>query len=166
MDAMRLADVQRFAVDARVVLATLEALQRYGSEGLEGLVLWLGSVDGAVAHVSHAVVPEQNPIRSESGVGYFVEGTTLFSLNQALAKTGLRLIAQVHSHPTAAYHSDVDDRYAIVTAEGGLSLVVPNFGRAPLDPSLWAVYRLKKGTWSELDNEEMTSLITMIGETA
>jgi hypothetical protein len=166
MDLTRLADVERIAVGAGVVVATIEALQEYGSEGLEGLVLWLGSVEGTFARVSRAIVPEQNPIRSESGVGYFVEGATLFDLNRALSTTGLRLIAQVHSHPGEAYHSDADDRYAIVTAEGGLSLVVPNFGRAPLDPNFWAIYRLKQGVWNELSPDEVASLITMVGETA
>jgi hypothetical protein len=106
-------------------------------------------------------MPPQQPIRSESGVGYFIEGETLFHLNQALAGSSLRLIAQVHSHPSEAYHSDADDRYAIVTAEGGLSLVVPNFGKAPVDPTIWAIYRLTQGEWRELDSAEARLLIKM-----
>jgi len=71
------------------------------------------------------------------------------------------LIAQVHSHPTEAYHSEADDRFAIVTAEGGLSLVVPNFGNAPLDPRLWAIYRLTCGEWRELDAKESQTFISI-----
>jgi proteasome lid subunit RPN8/RPN11 len=104
-------------------------------------------------------VPDQKPIKSEDGVGYFIDGQVLFELNQKLSDTGLRLIAQVHSHPGEAYHSETDDRYAIVTADGGLSLVVPDFGEAPNDPTLWAVYRLSKGSWLELDAVQARSLL-------
>src|SRR5439155_4903701 len=99
------------------------------------------------AEVIHAVVPRQKPISSEDGVGYFVSGETLFELNRHLSESGLRLIAQVHSHPQEAFHSEADDRYAIVTTEGGLSLVVPNFGHASADPVSWAVYRLHGQDW-------------------
>jgi hypothetical protein len=71
------------------------------------------------------------------------------------------LIAQVHSHPNEAYHSEADDEYAIVTAEGGLSFVVPNFGKAPLDPTIWAIYRLTQGEWRGLNMNEAKLLISM-----
>jgi hypothetical protein len=161
MDALRLANVRHVKIEPHVVSSTLETLQEYGKHGFEGLVLWLGEIEGEAAHISRAIVPEQEPIASESGVGYFVDGKTLFRLNRVLELTGLRLIAQVHSHPTNAYHSEADDRYAIVTAEGGLSLVVPNFGRAPLDPTFWAIYRLIKGEWQEVNMTDAKLLISM-----
>jgi hypothetical protein len=161
MTASRLADVRHVRIESHVVSFTLANLQKYGAKGLEGLVLWLGEVEGDVAHVSRAIVPEQKSISRESGVGYFVEGNTLFQLNRALAQTGLRLIAQVHSHPNEAYHSEADDQYAIVTAEGGLSFVVPNFGKAPLDPTIWAIYRLTQGEWRGLNMNEAKLLISM-----
>jgi Prokaryotic homologs of the JAB domain len=145
-----LAKVQAVRIDPKVIASTLATLRAYGSRRLEGLVLWLGTIDGIEAHVTHALEPEQHSIADENGVGYFVDSETLFRLNKALAATGLRLIAQIHSHPTDAYHSEADDRYAIVTSEGGFSLVVPNFGQAPADPTAWAAYRLEKGVWTEL----------------
>jgi hypothetical protein len=142
----------------------LETMQEFGSHGWELLVLWLGEVDldTCEARVTHAYVPNQKPISSEDGVGYFVDGETLFQLNRDLSESGLRLIAQVHSHPREAYHSDADDRYAIVTAEGGLSLVVPDFGRAPPDPTSWAAYRLHNREWQELNIAEVSALFEVI----
>lgn len=138
----------------------LDTMRRFGARGWEVLVLWLGDVEPGQgrARVRHAFVPKQKPIESEEGVGYFVTGDTLFELNKGLAETGLRLIAQVHSHPQDAYHSEADDRYAIVTAEGGLSLVVPNFGHAPANPLSWAVYRLHGKEWRELSEKEVRAL--------
>ena len=135
-------------------------MREFGAHGWEVLVLWLGTIDGLTneATVERAFVPDQKPISSEDGVGYFVTGQTLFKLNKGLSETGLRLIAQVHSHPRDAYHSAADDRYAIVTAEGGLSLVVPDFGKAEPDPNNWAVYRLQRRRWCELSAKEVNQL--------
>lgn len=155
----RLQAVRQFCVDAVVIDATLETLRRFGEHHLEGLVLWVGNVNETRAYVTKMIVPEQQPVSDERGVGYFVSGETLFFLNKTLAETGLHLIAQVHSHPSEAYHSEADDRYAIVTAEGGLSLVVPDFGNAPADLLQWAIYRLNAGDWNELSTAEVSSLM-------
>jgi proteasome lid subunit RPN8/RPN11 len=159
MQHIRLDNIQRIIIEPGVIMTTLRVLQDFGVHGCEGLVLWVGEVTEALARITRAVVPNQNPIKSEGGVGYFVNSDTLFELNRKLDDTGLRLIAQVHSHPSEAYHSNADDRYAIVTANGGLSLVVPDFGKAPPDPTLWAVYRLSNGCWSELNIDQARSLL-------
>jgi hypothetical protein len=158
MEAARMDGVRSVSVDPTVIDATIKALRIFGKHRLEGLVLWLGSVEPGRARVLRAFVPEQRSVADEDGLGYFVSGETLFALNRALAETGLRLIAQVHSHPREAYHSAADDRYAIVTANGGFSLVVPNFGRAPADPASWAVYRLSQGDWRELSPQEVQNV--------
>ncbi len=159
MGDAQLQGVRSITVDRKVVHGTLDALQEFGSDGLERLVLWLGLIEPGRAHVIKAFVPVQESVAGEEGLGYFVSGQTLFKLNRGLAETGLRLIAQVHSHPSEAYHSEADDRYAIVTAEGGLSLVVPDFGNAAPDPSSWAVYRLTDGVWVGLNPSESRALL-------
>jgi hypothetical protein len=164
MVSARMQDVKAVMIPGKIVQDTLAVLQVYGKRRLEGLVLWVGNIENEVARVLKAIAPEQNPIRSEEGVGYFVTGDTLFLLNRFLAESGLRLLAQVHSHPTEAYHSDTDDRYSIVTAEGGLSLVVPNFGIAPEDPGAWAVYQLRQGVWTDLDRAEVEQLLKVSNE--
>lgn len=159
MTGSSLSAVSTVSIDQSIVETTLQVLQDYGALGLEGLVLWLGVLRGDEAAILRAFVPPQLPVSSEGGVGYFVDGETLFALNKALEETGLRLIAQVHSHPTDAYHSDTDDRYAIVTANGGLSLVVPDFGHAEPSPAAWAVYRLREGNWEELGPRQRSRLL-------
>jgi hypothetical protein len=156
-----LAAVRRITIDAQVIDTTLDVLQEVGDLGCECLVLWLGTVSGDQAVITDAYVPDQRPIQGEQGVGYFVPGEALFRLNQVLSTSGLRLIAQVHSHPSDAYHSHADDEYAIVTAEGGLSLVVPDFGHAPPNPTKWAVYRLESGLWQEVSQMKLASLLEL-----
>ncbi len=158
--------IKRISVRRPTIEKMLATMREFGSNGWELLVLWIGEIDstGESARVVQAFVPKQKAITSEDGVGYFVSGETLFELNKALADTGLRLIAQVHSHPHMAYHSEADDRYAIVTAEGGYSLVVPEFGDASIDPSDWAVYRLHGRDWLELEEKEVRDIFKVSNE--
>ena len=158
--------LRHITVKRAIIDQMLERMREFGSHGWELLVLWVGDIEPGTgkANVVQAYVPKQKAISSEDGVGYFVNGETLFELNRDLSETGLRLIAQVHSHPRRAYHSDADDRYAIVTAEGGLSLVVPDFGSAPADPASWAVYRLHGSDWREVSTSEVGTLFEVIDD--
>jgi len=160
MDA-RMKEVTSLVVPTRIVNRTLDVLRQFGRHGCEGLVLWVGTVRDRTATVEDVFVPDQHPIRGEEGVGYAVGAKALFEVNRLLSERNKRLLAQVHSHPSEAFHSAADDKYAIVTTEGGLSLVVPDFGHAPPDFSTWAVYRLTQGTWRELDSEAVHTFVQM-----
>jgi Prokaryotic homologs of the JAB domain len=162
MATNQLRSVKRVTLKREILDSTLKTIREFGRHRSEALLLWLGHVEAETAQIVKVFTPEQHAISSEDGVGYFVDGNTLFQLNRDLSETGLRLIAQVHSHPQEAYHSAADDRYAIVTAEGGLSLVVPYFGRAPADPTSWAVYRLRGHRWEELKKNEAKMLFELV----
>jgi hypothetical protein len=149
----------KVSIPADILLATSEALRTYGEDDCEGLVLWLGQrQNDNTMHVEKALVPPQDSIKSEDGVGYFVTSETLFSLNKYLSESGLRLLAQVHSHPGRAYHSAADDRYCIVTTEGGFSIVVPDFGFGPSDLYQWAVFQLIEGIWEKLSPRQVKTV--------
>lgn len=98
--------------------------------------------------VRSAHVPRQTATRSHAGLSVRVEGDALHDLNVWLYEQKQVLAAQVHAHPTDAYHSDTDDTFPIVTALGGLSLVVPDFCRRDLLTES-AAYRLTPDGWVE-----------------
>lgn len=154
---MLLRDVKKVHIAQDLVTQTVEALRSFGQNRCEGLVLWLGTSSGNEARISDAWVPPQTPIRSESGVGYMVSGETLTEISRECRRRGVGLVAQVHSHPGRAYHSDADDRYATVTTNGGFSLVVPNFGVGPARIAAWAAYRLKGSDWVEMTLREVSA---------
>lgn len=156
-----LAAVTTVQVDAPVLQQTVEALRSFGRSGNEGFALWVGTIANDRASVTQCLVPKQNSIQSEDGVGYFIESSTLFALNRYLSEQKLRLIAQVHSHPTEAYHSSADDAYAVVTAEGGFSLVVPYFARGPALIASWAVYRLRDRRWRQLPLRDVQAVFSV-----
>jgi len=152
------------SIDQTLIEETLLALRHYGRDGYEGLVLWLGEKNSENAIVTNAIVPSQTPIRSESGVGYLVSGDTIFELNKHLHESGLRLIAQSHSHPGKAYHSEMDDRYAIATKEGSYSIVVPDFAVGEANLHRWVVYQLRHGRWIELGKNEVQGHFSVTGD--
>lgn len=152
-------DVTAINLPKTVLMETVGALRDYGQRGCEGLVLWVGGIHGRSASITAALVPPQQSINDENGVGYFLDSQTMFSINRLLSERQLRLLAQVHSHPGRAYHSRTDDLYAIVTTEGGLSLVVPDFAVGPVDLGHWATYRLRGGRWLELAAHEVLELV-------
>ena len=94
-----------------------------------------------------------------------MEGNALHELNVWLRRNGERLVAQVHSHPTDAYHSGMDDDFAIVTAAGSLSLVVPDFAVRAFSVAECAVYRLTgDGRWAEVLPRKAAALVAVVPE--
>ena len=61
------------------------------------------------------------------------------------------VLAGLHSHPSAAYHSEVDD-LGLLHAPDFVSIVLPNYGFTTLDeaPTSWAVYvGVEGGSWRQ-----------------
>jgi len=137
-----LTEVGVVEVPASAVSVTQAALAGAGQRGVEGMALWAGVQDGRSFYVREAIVPVQEGIRGPHGLLVSVGEAELRRINLHLYRSGLRLLAQIHSHPTEAYHSAVDDEYAIATALGAFSIVVPDFARAPLRMVNCATYRL------------------------
>lgn len=133
-----------FVVPLEVAQVTHAHLRAKGTEVSEGVVLWIGTFEPPV--ITRAVVPEQ-----ETSAGRFrVPLHARQQLTRELAGSGQMLVAQVHSHPQAAFHSPVDDVEAIPRRVGTYSLVVPDFGARPhlLDGA--ALYQLADdGRWIE-----------------
>lgn len=137
-------------------------LREVGTRGLEGQALWAGRCEGPAFHVSQTLIPAQTGFRTADGVGVYVEAEELHRINVWLYQQQLSLIAQLHSHPGSAYHSDTDDAFPIATTVGSLSIVVPSFAQEPFALSACAVYRLLPGRgWASLTPAEAQQLITI-----
>lgn len=152
-----LTNVSTFVIHRTVVEETIEVLREAGQQGLEAFVLWGARMDREqTLEFRSAIVPKQTAHRTASGLLVTVEGEALFSANKTLYERGEILAAQVHSHPTNAFHSDTDDCYSLVTLVGALSIVLPDFGRDGLAAAdRWAWYRLVgPGRWSNLTADD------------
>jgi hypothetical protein len=148
-----LASVERFIVPSDVRAATEQHLQQAGRDRFELFVLWTGCIKGPNFEVEHAYVPDQRSYREDGDLMVHVEGPALFELNRWLYERKQLLGAQVHTHPTTAYHSDVDNEFPIMTTIGGLSIVLPNFGDGGLLAHGVVAFRLSQAGWIQLADD-------------
>jgi proteasome lid subunit RPN8/RPN11 len=110
----------------QVLDATIAALQRGGRRQEERVVLWLARSGGSDrAEIVEVYEPEQ----TASIDRFHLPPASIAALMRHLGATRRRIVAQVHSHPGRAYHSDVDAEWAIIRHIGALSLVLPRFAR-------------------------------------
>jgi hypothetical protein len=152
--------VSSFTISRGLLRATQAALQEFGLQQMERFVLLTGVITGERALVRSAWVPLQFPETHDRGFSVTVPGEELRRLNREWVRKHEQLMIQVHSHPTFPYHSSTDDRYPMVTLEGGLSIVVPLFGFCSLtDLQSCAIYRLAQGEWHWLSPTEAGALV-------
>jgi len=134
-------------------------LRYAGTKGVEGVALFAGITLDTVFHVKETIIPEQKSYILEQGLMYAVDSNEMHRLNLELYKNEMQLIAQIHSHPGLAYHSEADNRYPIVDTYGGISIVVPNFATGEVSLKEAAVFRLALDkTWNKLSDKEVDSL--------
>jgi len=156
------ADLVNIRVPLLAVEEAHEFLRFAGTRQNEGFALWVGNRDGAVFHVRKAIIPEQTAHVTDDGVCVSVGPDELHRLNVELYAEQMTIIAQLHTHPGSAYHSDTDDSFPIATTVGCLSLVIPDFARFPFALKRCAVYRLTKaGAWAILEPGDVEKLITV-----
>jgi hypothetical protein len=104
---------------------TLSELKRVGRWGSECVVLWLGRRCADSIQVEEVWVPEQ-----KAGRCFFhIPENAMAKLFKELCARRLMIAAQIHTHPGRAFHSEADDKWAIVRHAGALSLVIPYFAR-------------------------------------
>lgn len=162
-----IANVRTVSIPRSVLADTYDLLREAGAEGLESIALWAGSFtdDPRYFSVSAVILPTQVASRTEHGLLATVDGDEIFRVNQLLSANNLRLIAQLHTHPSDAYHSDTDDAFPLLSARGSLSIVIPNFAREALDLDRCAIYRLEtQSRWRELSLVEVRALINLIDD--
>jgi len=145
-------------------IAEAYKLMRFaGSKSVEGMALFAGKQKGNTFEILETIIPRQNSYRLESGLMYAVDADELHRINVWLFNNGFRIIAQIHSHPNEAYHSETDNQYPIVATIGGISIVVPRFASDPIDIDNWAVYRLSpQNLWEKQSAIETRTIFEII----
>lgn len=145
-----------YQVSSKVVKETKEYLRLSSRIQTELVILWSGVVKDGFAYVRSAWLPKQY-----ASPGFFaIPGDELFELNKTIYEIGEQIVAQVHTHPTLAFHSETDSEFAITAMEGGLSIVIPDFGDESLESlSKCAYFRFMSGHWNKLSQSEVKRLV-------
>ena len=154
--------IEKIILPIRFVEHIYEHIRGAGKEGVEGVGLWFGRQEGILFTVCSSIIPAQKAYRLEEGLLYQVDGEELHRINKWAYEQKIVLAIQIHSHPGRAYHSETDDAYPIVTALGGFSIVIPNFGFDPIHKKYWKIYRLTLDGWKELLDEEVNEIFQIV----
>jgi hypothetical protein len=143
----------RVVIPSLVLDHTELMLRQHGTVGEEGFGIWAGTLAGGDAFVSTLVIPRCDMASGKHGE---VNAATTALLFERLDALDLVPIAQIHSHPRAAFLSTVDAQRPLVAAPGFLSLIVPDFGFIDLaDVARWRAYEFHgRNEWRELDESE------------
>lgn len=159
-----LLEISTINIPIGCVAEVYEHLRKVGIKKFEGVALWAGRATSETSFdVITTIIPKQTAYNHEHGLLYTVDGEELYQINVWLYKNKLTLISQIHSHPGAAYHSDTDDAFPIVAVNGGVSIVIPDFGFGDISVSDWAVYRLIPGNgWVEQSDKQVNELIKIV----
>jgi hypothetical protein len=94
-------------------------------KGHEGIVYLLGRTDGVVTLAVSVFRPEAETTRGS----FFVESRAMAVAVRTAARFAMQIVAQVHTHPGAAFHSGGDVEGAKIRYSGYSSLVIPAYGR-------------------------------------
>jgi len=134
---------------AGVLEKSFETFRECGRAECECAVFWTGPQD------TDGVDGVEHPVHRRSPYGYEVNDRWLTDFWKRLA-TGKQMIkAQVHTHPAAAFHSATDDRWAIVSQAGFLSIVIPDFATGEISlEGAWIGRLGEDGAWRRVTSAE------------
>ena len=145
-----------YVVPQDILTESVDLLRLLSAGVREAVVLWTGIERTSTAEVRRVLVPRQVVSRR----GFEVPLEERLEIAQRLAQSGEKLLAQLHTHPGAAFHSMADDRLALPRHTGAVSIVVADFAAA-WDGDLMNVSvnrHLGAGKWSELSSQEVARL--------
>jgi hypothetical protein len=148
-------NIRPVVVAQRIVVRTIEELRRGGRARTERFVLWLARKTQTEVIVCEPYVPDY-----EASSDYFRIGRPAMArLMEHLRENELMIGAQLHTHPGKAFHSQADDRWAIVRHVGALSIVLPSFARKTTGANFFVeakVYALSlRNRWTEVPQEKV-----------
>ena len=144
-------------VSPSCVKATIEAIATTGNSGWEGAVFWLGPA--STLRVQRVVIP------GGEGVVFGPKSIRISTkwmdqLAEICEESGQVVLAGFHSHPSAAFHSEVDSE-GFLHAPDFVSIVLPYYGTTTLAAAdaEWAVYvGLEGGNWRSANWSSVVSL--------
>ena len=156
---MSLENIQKLNLSISVLDSTFDFLQEYGHNQLEAHAIWVGKKTGMVFDVLDVWFP----VQINSAISYEIPEEEEFRINVELNRKKLIAIAQIHTHPGAAFHSSIDDEGSELVLPGSLSIVMPNFGFIKKDDlSQWKVYRHTRKSWEQLSDQEVGKICHLI----
>jgi len=129
---------------------TLKTMRQFGKKHSEAIVFWGGVITGSWAQITGLYLP----CHAAQGARAKLTPEESRWLLRKLRERDEKLIAQIHSHPSLAFHSPGDDEGAASFHTGYLSVVVPSFGRGVSSFSDCAIFEYNGTTFVEVPSDD------------
>ena len=130
----------RVSCPSRLWRAIVAELDRRGGRRHEAGAFLLGTEDGGRLRVTEAIYYDQlDPGTYATGV-CVLHGAAFAKLWALCRERKLTVVADVHTHPRAAFQSMTDKANPMVARAGHVAIIVPNFARWPIPPGQLGVY--------------------------
>lgn len=148
--AARPAPPLRLSLGPGVLEATQEVLRTESDGSREALTLWAGRPrDASTVLVSHVITPVVEADHDWLTIS-LLERTAIAAY---LRREQLLAVADIHTHPEAAFLSDIDRQRPFSSRDGFYAFVIPNFATdAPGDG--WRCYVAFDGDWREVPKKD------------
>ncbi|MGY2909207.1 Mov34/MPN/PAD-1 family protein [Bradyrhizobium sp. URHC0002] len=115
-------------------------LDRRGQRRHEAGAFLLGTTHAGRREVEQIVFYDELDPRAHA-TGVCVLHADAFAKLWAICRErGLSVVADVHTHPGAGFQSDSDRTNPMVARKGHIALIVPDFGRWPINPKRMGIY--------------------------
>jgi hypothetical protein len=135
-----------YRLASHLLAQTFDCLRQCGESRRECQVLWV-SPWASPQTLTHLVHPKHRAHRG----GFELDSVWLNQFWLDLAKQGQGIRCQIHTHPGAAFHSDIDDAHPIIADAGFLSLVIPRFATGPVGFEAAYLTQLQAdGSWQQV----------------
>ena len=153
------ANIEKITIPSKVLEKTFEFLQHNGSEGNESHAIFVGTKSENTFTISNVWFPEQ----LVSPASYEVSEEEEFRINVELNNQKLTTIAQIHTHPGIAFHSEIDNKWPSIALPGSLSIVIPDFGFVDKENlELWEVFQYDGKGWRHMSKKEVNETFQIL----
>lgn len=118
-------------------------IERRGGYATEAGAFLLGREVGGRAQVESAVFYDDLDSKAYATGACILHGDAFSKLWSLCRERQQSVLADVHSHPGAGFQSYEDRTNPMVARAGHIALILPDFGRWPIDQSRFGIYEYR-----------------------
>lgn len=132
---------------------------KHENENVEYFCLLVGKKEANSLKIMDVWIPEQY----NDFLSYYISDLEVHRIFVELSNNQYDAIAQVHTHPSYAFHSLIDDEFSILSLSGSYSIVIPDFGRNfSYEMKDWAFFRLQANRWVKIPPDEVKIIFRIV----
>lgn len=161
--ARLLARPPELTIPARLWIELLAGLRARGRDVRESGAFLLGPT-GNPRRVSAIVFYDEiDPRAFDTGI-IVIDGAYMADLWGICRRSKLAVIADVHTHPGAAWQSESDRRHPMIAQVGHIAMILPDFAAEPVRHQAIGIYRYRGGfEWDRLTSRLLRPALSIEG---